>query len=145
MAQIEVTLKGNVHASDVEILRGEVEYFFSPVVKTIFKKGSEQIDSGFVSLTTNIITTIAAILYIYEVVKEPKLTYNKLLEKIHDTMAVKGVTSVEIVDIANFQDKSERKFKEPCIVTVKDCKSNAYYKVFYFNEKNTYAIEVTQA
>ncbi len=144
---ITVHIRGSLHRKDIRLLNVQANKYFKSNT-LVFNKASKQIDSGFISLSADIIAAAAAILYCfiegYRLFMKRQFTYNDLIEVLRNIMAEKGIIDVELVDIANFCAMSKRKFDEPCVVTLKNKKNNSFYKIFFFGKKNAYTIEITQ-
>lgn len=133
----QVSVRSIIHKKDIALLESKCREFFSSKVNITCDKGVDQIDSGFIALTSDIIASAAAMLYLYMTLKPKKLSYNSLKDQVRDYMATKGVVNVEIIEIANFRDRGN-----PCVVTLRDTHTEQYYKLFYSNHGNICSIKI---
>jgi hypothetical protein len=137
-----VNITGNVTDADVKRLQLECDGIGMSVA---LEKQSRQVDSSVITLTAQLVATIAGLLGVYVQVLRmfsPELTYERLIERIEQVMAERNVNEIEVLDVAGFRPKAARGLDDPCVVTLRDVKTSAVYKVFYSSHKNVFAVEI---
>ena len=143
---VEIELKNNILEPEIEQLKKQLSNNLNEDAKITISKNKNQIDSSYITLPSNIITAIAALLYVFiegiKFFKKTKISYSMLIEEMQNCLAEKGAIDISIIEIANYKSVNDNKTMDPCIITVINNANEKIYKVFFYSDNTKFTIEV---
>lgn len=142
---VHLSIRSTLCDRDAEIFEKTCSEYFGDI-KLDVDYDTRQIDPSAITIPSAVITTVAAVLYIYITLRDEitRLTYPRLLKRISSKMAEKGIKDIDVHDVSNFRSSTERRMTEPCVVTIRDTRQDRLYRVFYYGKNTMFAIEIQE-